>query len=175
MIAALVVTGLLAGIGITAVGPGGVLATVGLFVFTSLTPAQIAGTAIVTHVATGILGSAAFVHSGQLREPGTRRVAGILAAAAIVGTPLGVLLNSWVSTQAFGIVLGGFALVVAVFVGLKGRERAVGTPVAGAIGAGSRWWPGWSAWAGRCWRCRCWSSRGCRCSGRSPRRRCSRW
>ncbi|WP_370938464.1 sulfite exporter TauE/SafE family protein [Amycolatopsis sp. cg13] len=136
MIPALIVTGLLAGIGITAVGPGGVLATVGLFVFTSLTPAQVAGTAIVTHVATGILGSAAFVHSGQLREPETRRLAGVLAAVAVVGTPLGVLLNSWVSTKAFGIVLGGFALVVAVFVGLKGRERAVGLPLAGAIGAG---------------------------------------
>ncbi|WP_037357875.1 sulfite exporter TauE/SafE family protein [Amycolatopsis orientalis] len=136
VIAALVVTGLLAGIGITAVGPGGVLATVGLFVFTSLSPAQVAGTAIVTHVATGILGSAAFVHSGQLREPETRRVAGVLAAAATVGTPLGVLLNSAVSTKAFGIVLGGFALVVAVFVGLKGRERPVGLPVAGAIGTG---------------------------------------
>ena len=135
MIVALMATGLLAGIGITAVGPGGVLATVGLFVFTSLSPAQVAGTAIVTHVATGLLGSAAFVRSGQLREPRTRRIAGVLAAVAAVGTPLGVLLNSRVSSQGFGVLLGGFALVVAVFVGLRGRERTVRLPVAAAIGA----------------------------------------
>ncbi|WP_033289638.1 sulfite exporter TauE/SafE family protein [Amycolatopsis jejuensis] len=136
MIAALIVTGLLAGIGITAVGPGGVLATVGLFVFTSLSPAQVAGTAIVTHVATGVLGSAAFVHSGQLREPGTRRVAAVLAGVAVVGTPLGVLLNSLVSTKVFGILLAGFALIVAAFVGLR---RAAGRQPAGIavlIGAG---------------------------------------
>ena len=48
----LVAFGLVAGIGITAVGPGGVLVTVGLFVLTDLSPAAVAGTAIVTHVAT---------------------------------------------------------------------------------------------------------------------------
>jgi hypothetical protein len=41
----LIAFGLVAGIGITAVGPGGVLVTVGLFVLTDLSPAAVAGTA----------------------------------------------------------------------------------------------------------------------------------
>ena len=44
--------GLVCGIGITALGPGGVLATIALFAFTDLSPAQVAGTAIVTNLAT---------------------------------------------------------------------------------------------------------------------------
>ena len=81
-LAGLMAVSLIAGIGITALGPGGVLATIALWAFTSLSPAQIAGTAIVTHIGTGILGSFAYVRSGQLREPQTRKMALVLAATA---------------------------------------------------------------------------------------------
>ncbi|WP_239153991.1 sulfite exporter TauE/SafE family protein [Amycolatopsis sp. FDAARGOS 1241] len=108
--------GLVGGIGITAIGPGGVLPTIALFLLTPLGPAQVAGTAIVTHVATGVAGSAAYVHSGQLRKAHTRRVALLLAGAAAVGTPAGVVLNSLVSARWFGVVLGVFAVVVAALV-----------------------------------------------------------
>jgi uncharacterized membrane protein YfcA len=83
----LAILGLVGGVGITAIGPGGVLPTVGLFALTSLSPSGVAGTAIVTHVATGGLATAAYTRSGQLRERQTRRLAIILAAAAVVGTP----------------------------------------------------------------------------------------
>ncbi|MGF6884673.1 hypothetical protein ABIA39_007147 [Nocardia sp. GAS34] len=63
----LAVLGFVAGVGVTARGPGGVLVTIGLFAFTSLSPAQIAGTAMVTNVATGVLAAAAYTRSGQLR------------------------------------------------------------------------------------------------------------
>ncbi|MEV0073847.1 sulfite exporter TauE/SafE family protein [Amycolatopsis sp. NPDC050768] len=130
--------GLVGGIGITAIGPGGVLPTIALFLLTPLAPAQVAGTAIVTHVATGVAGSAAYVRSGQLRERHTRRVAGLLAGVAVVGTPVGVLLNSLVSARWFGVVLGVFAVVVAALVVLRrpvaGREPATGSIL--AIGAG---------------------------------------
>jgi hypothetical protein len=48
-----------------------VCSTIALFALTGLAPAQVAGTAIVTHVATGALGTAAYTRSGQLRDPGT--------------------------------------------------------------------------------------------------------
>lgn len=119
---ALALCGLAAGIGITAVGPGGVLATIGLFALTGLAPASVAGTAIVTHVATGMLGTAAYLRSGQLREPLTRRTALVLCATAVIGTPLGVLVNSLVSGRLFGILLGAFAVLVAALVWVRDRR-----------------------------------------------------
>ncbi|MBZ4014260.1 sulfite exporter TauE/SafE family protein, partial [Streptomyces purpurogeneiscleroticus] len=116
--------GLAAGVGITAVGPGGVLATIGLFVLTDLSPAQVAGTAIVTHVATGMLGTAAYVRSGELREPRTRRTAWALAGAAVLGTPLGVLANTLVSGHAFGLLLGAFVALVGALVWYRERRAA---------------------------------------------------
>lgn len=124
VLVALVVFGLVAGVGITAVGPGGVLVTIGLFALTALSPAQVAGTAIVTHVATGLLATAAYTRSGQLREAGTRRTAAVLAGSAVLGTPVGVLVNSAVSGQVFGVLLGAFVALVAALVWYRER-RAV--------------------------------------------------
>lgn len=115
--------GLAGGIGITAVGPGGVLPTIGMFLLTGLPPTTVAGTAIATHVATGALGTFAYHRSGQLGEAATRRVAGILVAAAVVGTPVGVLLNSLVSGRAFAVLLGTAVGVTGLLVLL--RERRV--------------------------------------------------
>ncbi len=113
---------LVAGIGITAVGPGGVLVTVGLFLFTGLSPAVVAGTAMVTHVVTGTVGSLAYLRSGHLRERQTLRVALILLTTAILGTPVGVVLNSLVSSEAFGALLAGFLILIAVLVWLRQRR-----------------------------------------------------
>lgn len=126
LLAGLAVLGLVAGVGITAIGPGGVLATIGLFALTSLSPAQVAGTAIVTHVATGMLATAAYTRSGHLRDPHTRRTALTLAAVAVIGTPLGVVINGTVSSRAFGILLGGFVAGVAALV--LYRDHHSGTP-----------------------------------------------
>lgn len=117
--ALLALIGLIGGIGITAVGPGGVLPTIGLFALTPLTPATVAGTAIVTHIATGAAGTAVYTHSGQLRDHQTRRTASWLSAAAVRGTPLGVLVNTHVSKHAFGIVLAAFAVAVAGLVSYR--------------------------------------------------------
>lgn len=123
ILALLALFGLAGGIGITAIGPGGVLPTIGLFALTGLGPAQVAGTAIVTHIATGALGTAAYTRSGQLRDPATRRTAGVLAGAALVATPIGVVVNTVVSAQVFGLLLAVFAVTVAVL--LWCRRRAV--------------------------------------------------
>ncbi|MCX2732627.1 sulfite exporter TauE/SafE family protein [Saccharopolyspora sp. NFXS83] len=128
--------GLIGGIGITAVGPGGVLPTIGLFALTDLSPAEVAGTAIVTHVATGALGTVAYTRSGQLREPETRRTALILAATAVLGTPIGVLLNTLVSQRAFGIVLAVLVTLVACLVWYRDRgehERTRAHPPAARV------------------------------------------
>lgn len=115
--------GLVGGIGITALGPGGVLPTIGLFTLTNLSPAEVAGTAIVTHVATGALATVAYSRSGHLRGPQTRRTALILAGTAVLGTPVGVLVNTVVSQRMFGVVLGVFVALAAVLVWYRERYR----------------------------------------------------
>jgi uncharacterized protein len=125
----LALLGLVAGVGITAIGPGGVLATIGLFALTSLSPAQVAGTAIVTHIATGAMGTAAYTRSGQLREPATRRTALILAVSALVGAPVGVVINGAVSDRVFGILLGVFVALVAALVLYRDRRTDPAPPV----------------------------------------------
>lgn len=127
LLALLGLFGLVGGIGITAIGPGGVLPTIGLFALTGLSPAEVAGTAIVTHIATGALGTAAYTRSGQLREPDTRRTALLLAVTAVVGTPAGVLINTAVSKRAFGLVLGIFVALVALLVWYRERHRPAAT------------------------------------------------
>jgi uncharacterized protein len=118
----LAVVGLVCGIGITALGPGGVLATIGLYALTDLTPAQVAGTAIVTNIAAGVLGAVVYTKSGQLRDPQIRRTAVLLAATAVVGTPLGVLINSAISGRVFGLLLGFFVAGTAVLVWYRDRH-----------------------------------------------------
>lgn len=124
MLALLALFGLLAGIGITAVGPGGVLATIGLFALTALSPEQVAGTALITHLATGGLGTLAYTSTGQLREPGVRRIAVILTATAAVGAPVGVVINAAVSPRAFGLMLAALAVCVGWLVWYRDRHAA---------------------------------------------------
>lgn len=125
----LVLISLIGGIGITAIGPGGVLVTIALFLFTDLTPAEVAGTAIVTHIGTGILGSLAFVRSGQLREPHTRRTAAIFGIAAAIGTPAGVILNTRMSSDLFGVLLAALVMFVGGSVLIRERHRPQHAPV----------------------------------------------
>lgn len=124
ILALLALFGLLGGIGITAVGPGGVLPTIGMFLLTGLSPAGVAGTAIATHVATGALGTAAYTRSGQLREPRTRRIAVILSLAALAGTPSGVVFNTLVGGRGFGVLLAAAVATTGVLVWVRERRAA---------------------------------------------------
>ncbi len=127
--AALAVVGLVAGIGITAIGPGGVLVTIGLVALTALSPAEVAGTAMITNVATGIVGTIAFARSRHLASRDARRAAALLSVAAIVGAPLGVLINGMLSASSFQILLAVFVAVVAILVlarQARGAEHTVG-------------------------------------------------
>lgn len=136
----LALSGLAGGIGITAIGPGGVLPTIALFAFTNLSVPQVAGTGIVTHLATGTLGAGAYARSGHLREPHSRRTAVVLAIAAVVGTPVGVLINGVVSKDLFGKVLALVVIATAALVLYRERRSPSGraahpkTPVVVAVG-----------------------------------------
>lgn len=125
----LVVISLIGGIGITAIGPGGILVTIALFLLTDLSPADVAGTAIVTHIGTGIVGSLAFLRSGQLREPRTRRLAVVLGITALVGTPTGALLNSYMSGAVFGTLLSVMVVLVGLSVLIRERRHGHRAPV----------------------------------------------
>ena len=95
------------------------------------------GTAIATNVGSAALGTVAFARSGQLRGRHTRRMAAVLIAAAVVGTPLGVLVNAHVSGGAFGILLGACVAGIGALLFLRERQRRAGlapertTPTAG--------------------------------------------
>jgi hypothetical protein len=144
-LALLVLVSLIGGIGITTIGPGGVLVTIALYAFTDFSPAAVAGTAIVTHVGTGLVGSLAFARSGQLREPATQRLATVLCVAALIGTPAGVWINGQVSHALFGVLLALFVMLTGALViarDMHNRRRAdrparlPGTMPQAALGGG---------------------------------------
>jgi hypothetical protein len=127
--------GFAGGVGTTALGPGGVLVTIGLFLLSGLPPAAISGTAIACNVGSAVLGTGAFVRSGQLRGRETWRMATVLIVTAVVGTPLGVLVNAQISGGAFGTLLG--ICVGAIGGLLLVRERRRGRTSPSAPGSGS--------------------------------------
>jgi uncharacterized membrane protein YfcA len=127
--------GFAGGVGTTALGPGGVLVTIGLFLLSGLPPAAISGTAIAANVGSATLGTAAFARSGQLRGRDTWRMAAVLIAAAVVGTPVGVVVNAQVSGGAFGILLGACVGAIGVLVYVRNRRSEPGAGREGAPAA----------------------------------------
>jgi uncharacterized protein len=128
------------GVGTTALGPGGVLVTIGLFLLSGLPPAAVSGTAIATNLGAAVLGTGAFVRSGQLGGADTGRVAVVLVGAAVLGTPIGVVANARISGGAFGILLG--VCVAAIGVLLYVREHQLRPAPRAAAGPTRR--PGWT-------------------------------
>jgi hypothetical protein len=149
MISTLVVVAIafVAGVGIGAIGPGGVFVTVGLYVLTSHSPGTIAGTTSAALFAGGIVGVAAYRQSGELTSPAGRRVAVALTLASAVGAFAGSQLNAALSSAAYGTVLGAFVVLAGVLVVLRevrpGTEEALvapetraGTVAVAALGVG---------------------------------------
>lgn len=140
----LVVVALLGGVGITAVGPGGVFVTIALYALTSADPATVAGTASATFVATGVLGALAYARSGELAGPWGRRAAAALSVAGIVGALCGVWLNGFVSTEGYGVLLGVVVALSGALVWWRSRvspgsgadDSAPGMAVVTALGFG---------------------------------------
>ncbi len=112
---------LVAGVGITAVGPGGIFVTVALFALTDLRPAVVVGTASATFVATGLLGTLSYYRSGELDSADGARTAAILGVTGLVGALAGVRLNALVDADTFGLLLGALVSLTGVLVFVRTR------------------------------------------------------
>ena len=121
LIVLLVGIAFLSGVGITTVGPGGIFVTIALYSLTPVSSGTVAGTAHATFIATGLVGTAAYVHSGELKTGEARAMALLLSVSSIGGALVGAYANSFVSRPVFGLLLG----VVATATGLTivYRER----------------------------------------------------
>jgi len=108
----LVAIAFVSGIGITTIGPGGVFVTIALYSFTSISAGEVAGTAHATFIATGVVGTLTYVHSGEMSSEESRIVAVILSATSVVGALCGAYVNSHVSRSGFGFLLGGAMIAV---------------------------------------------------------------
>lgn len=109
LVVVLVVVAFVSGIGITTVGPGGIFVTVALYSLTPIPSGVVAGTAHATFVATGLVGSAAYVHSGEMRTGEARAIALVLGVSSILGAIAGAFANALVSRPVFGLLLGAVA------------------------------------------------------------------
>ena len=111
--AVLILIALISGVGITTIGPGGIFVTISLYALTSLSSATVAGTTQVVFIATGLAGTAMYFHSGEMNLHRSHVMAVILSATSIVGASLGAYVNSFISRDLFGLLLG----VLAAFTG----------------------------------------------------------
>ena len=107
---ALVVVSVAGGVVVATLGPGGIFVIVGLYLLTSLSSAQIAGTSSATFTAGAVLGSAVYARSGEMRW----RVAGVVGTASAAGTGVGVRTNAHLSRAAFGLALAALLAVVGI-------------------------------------------------------------
>ncbi|MFC7157649.1 sulfite exporter TauE/SafE family protein [Halomarina halobia] len=124
--AVLVGIAFLAGIGCTTLGPGGIFTTIALYTLTTVSSSTVAGTAQLTFIGVGLLGSFAYLQSGELAIEGNARMAGLLSVSSILGALAGAELNAYVSREEFGLLLGGFAIVTGFLIIY--RERSTRLP-----------------------------------------------
>lgn len=119
----LFVIALFAGVGISAIGPGGIFMTIALFLFVPISSAEVAGTASATFVATGLLAAGLFQRSGDFAEGRAREITIILSGLSIVGAYAGSQANLVIPDDIFGYML---AIFVAVVGGIIVYREAVG-------------------------------------------------
>jgi uncharacterized protein len=117
----LVAIALAGGACITTIGPGGIFVTIALFALADLSPGTVAGTASVTFIATGIVGSWAYMSSGEFDAPGSWRSAVVLSVASVMGAFAGSQLNALLDSPLFGALLGGFVLLTGPIILLRQR------------------------------------------------------
>ncbi len=115
------------GIGITTIGPGGIFVTIALYSLTPLASSQVAGTAHATFVVTGLVGSAAYLHSGEMNTGESRAIAIVLSASSVVGALVGSYANAFVPRSVFGVLLGGVSMAVGGIICY--RERRGFSPI----------------------------------------------
>jgi len=122
LIILLVVVAFFSGVGITTVGPGGIFVTISLYSLTPLSSGTVAGTAHATFIATGLVGSAAYVLSGEMKTGEARAMALILSLSSIVGALIGAYVNSFVPRTIFGLLLGVVAMATGITIVYRERR-----------------------------------------------------
>lgn len=110
--ALLVVVALFAGVGISAIGPGGIFVTIALFLVVPVSSAEVAGTASLTFVFTGSLATLLFRRSGDFAEGYAGEIAAILSGLGVVGAYAGSQANLLVPDRVFGYMLAAFVAAV---------------------------------------------------------------
>lgn len=110
--ALLVVIALFAGVGISAIGPGGIFVTIALFLLVPISSAEVAGTASATFIATGLLAAGLFQRSGDFARGHAREITIILSGLSIVGAYGGSQANLVIPDEIFGYMLGIFVAAV---------------------------------------------------------------
>lgn len=98
----------LGGVIVATIGPGGILIVAGLYLLTPLSSAEVAGTSSATFTVGAVLGSTVYARSGEIDWP----IAGVVSAAAAVGTWFGVQANAFLSRRLYGLILAAMLAVV---------------------------------------------------------------
>lgn len=119
---ALILIALVGGACITTIGPGGIFVTIALFVLLDMGPSEVAGTASATFIATGIVGSLAYLRSGQLATRQALRSAVMLSVSSVIGAFLGAQLNTVLDAEIFGLLLGAFVLMTSLIIIVRSRS-----------------------------------------------------
>jgi len=114
------VIGFLAGIGITAIGPGGIFVTIAL-ALTPAPPAVVAGTAGATNIAAGLVGTGMYNRSGELSTAEGERLVLVLSPTSAMGAVLGKRVNDIVSGKQFMLILGGTLVIIGVLIWFRER------------------------------------------------------
>lgn len=117
----LIIIALVGGVCITTIGPGGIFVTIALFALAKLEPSTVAGTASAMFIATGVVGSLAYLRSGELRQPGAAGAATSLSLSSVLGALGGAQLNTLLDARVFGILLGAFVLLTGLLIPLRQR------------------------------------------------------
>lgn len=118
----LVAIAFLSGIGITTIGPGGIFLTIALYSLTPISSGTVAGTAHATFISAGLVGSAAYVHSGEMKAGETRMMALIFSLSSIIGALIGTYLNSFIPRTVFGLLLGTVAMLTGITIIYRERR-----------------------------------------------------
>ena len=123
MLLGIVLVAFLAGVGITAIGPGGIFITIALSV-SPLPPALIAGTGSATNVVAGTVGSGMYARSGEFGDASGRRLTVVLSLFSVAGALAGQRLNGYVSKPQFMAVLGVVLLLTGLLTWYRVRYDA---------------------------------------------------
>ncbi len=113
---ALVLIALFAGVGITALGPGGVFVTVALFLLAPLSAAEVAGTASASFVFTGLFGVVAYWRSGEYSRQRVPEMTFLVSFAGLLGALLGSRINLYFPEIVFSAGLALFLFCLGVII-----------------------------------------------------------